>query len=185
MTNKQIYTQDSIWTMDNISDFIEYHNSQHVNYCEIIIDSDCSIQYAIPSHQLKLMELYGVPKYQIDDQEGEEYRELINTMPTYASPNHWLCDYINAVIVWYGHVILPYNYKNEQIDCINTLIDNHVLSDSISVDISKEYHHLLITEDDDKYDTDNKIKYIKALIDEANKRLEKAKSELHIKSLGN
>jgi hypothetical protein len=161
---------NEIWTKDNIHEFVNYHNSKYIDYCEILISNDGSIQYAIPSHQLKLMELYGVPRDQLYDNKGKEYNELLNTIPLSANPTYWLGDYMNCTIVWYNMVLFPFNYTKDQIDVVNILKDNNILSDDISLDIIKEYHHFSIIEDPE-------IKDIKSSIDNL---YEETKNKLNI-----
>jgi hypothetical protein len=171
MYNNHIYS---------INEFVEYHKSKYTYYCEIVILKDGSIQYAIPSHQYKLMEIAGVPIEQIIVQDGEEYNDLLITIPTYASPTHWLSDYTNTAVVWYNTVLLPLNYTESQIETINTLIDNGILSDNITVGISKEYHHCDI-------EHNSPAKYITKLLDklseESNIKLNEALEKIKYKNI--
>lgn len=74
---------------------IETHKRTFVNYLEVVILEDGTIEYAVPSHQEKLVNIY-MKKYNITRE------EVINRCPEeyYFNYTEWLCDETKAVAVW-------------------------------------------------------------------------------------
>ncbi len=74
---------------------IETHKEAFVNYLEVIIREDGNIEYAVPSHQEKLIKIatekFGVMRTQLLDMCPREY--MFNF-------NRWLCDITNCISVW-------------------------------------------------------------------------------------
>ena len=88
---KQIDTQKVLH-----SDFdIETHKKAFVNYLEVVIREDGKIEYAIPSHQEKLIAIatakLAVTRKQLLDMCPPEYM---------FDFNRWLCGITNCVSVW-------------------------------------------------------------------------------------
>lgn len=102
-----------------VEDFIKQHN--HINYCEAIIYPNGQIDYSIPSHQQKLIE---VSKLSID--------KLMEVMPLEAAPNEWLVDYTGCAITWYEFGFMPEKLTSSQIKTIQMLIKNGILSESFT-----------------------------------------------------
>lgn len=78
------------------SDFdIETHKRTFVNYLEVVIREDGKIEYAVPSHQEKLIAIarakLGVTRKELCDMCPREYMFDYNT---------WLCGITNCVSVW-------------------------------------------------------------------------------------
>lgn len=95
----------------------------HFGYTEIIILKNGEIEYSIPSHINKLIELSGKTK-----------DELNKLMPILADQISWLCDYTNCVAVWYNCAKLPHNFTNEQKETIEYLsIHNLISGDGFSM----------------------------------------------------
>lgn len=134
---------------EKVNEFISRHKSKYINYCEAIITEDGTIQYAIPSHQNKLIELYGVPmsQGQVLDYDGKEFTDLKNKVPVQANFTYWLADYLNAVIIWYDYTVFPLNYTKDQISVVKSLIENDVLSKNSKIVLTKEYRHCTLFED--------------------------------------
>lgn len=74
---------------------IETHKRTFVNYLEAVILEDGTIEYAVPSHQEKLIslctEILKVTR-----------QELINLCPPiyYGDFTRWLCEKSNSISVW-------------------------------------------------------------------------------------
>ena len=88
---KQIDTQKVLH-----SDFdIETHKEAFVNYLEVVIREDGKIEYAVPSHQEKLIAIatakLAVTRKQLLDMCPPEYM---------FDFNRWLCGITNCVSVW-------------------------------------------------------------------------------------
>ena len=85
----------NIKLVQRTKEFIE--NYHHINYCEIIIHPDGTIEEARPSHIESLIRYIGLP------------REVINEMmPISDSPISWLVRKTECVAVWYKHQLLPF-----------------------------------------------------------------------------
>ena len=84
------------------SEFIAQHTG--ICYCEAVIAPDGSIEYAIPGHVYKLI-----------DVARESRDEFDRMMPMRAAPLHWLIEHTGYGAVWYDQFILPRHYTDEQI----------------------------------------------------------------------
>ena len=74
---------------------IETHKEAFVNYLEVVIREDGTVEYAVPSHQEKLIKIaiekLGVTRKQLYDMCPNEYMfDVIK----------WLCKITNCVSVW-------------------------------------------------------------------------------------
>lgn len=74
---------------------VETHKEAFVNYLEVVIREDGTVEYAVPSHQEKLikiaMEKLGVTRQQLYDMCPPEYTFDVCK---------WLCKITNCVSVW-------------------------------------------------------------------------------------
>lgn len=74
---------------------IETHKRTFVNYLEVIIREDGTIEYAVPSHQQKLVDIamkkLGVSRQRLYDMCPDEYMFDVIV---------WLCKITNCVSVW-------------------------------------------------------------------------------------
>lgn len=81
---------------------IEQHKKHFVNYLEVILFPDGHIEYAIPSHQEKLIaicrEKLHVTRDQLDNMCPEEY---------YCNFITWLCNMSECVSIWNDFIIKP------------------------------------------------------------------------------
>lgn len=79
---------------------IEQHKKKYVNYLEVIIFPDGHIEYAVPSHQEKLIavcrEKLRVSRDELNDRCPEEY---------YCDFITWLCNISECVSVWNDFII--------------------------------------------------------------------------------
>lgn len=79
---------------------IEQHKKHYVNYLEVIILRDGTIEYAIPSHQEYLIKLAC-------SQKGISRDEFVKSCPSeyYGDFLKWLCIQTGAVSVWNDYVV--------------------------------------------------------------------------------
>lgn len=98
------------------SEFIAQHTG--ICYCEVVIDPDGNIEYAIPGHVYKLIEVAR-----------ESRDELDRMMPMRAAPLHWLIEHTGYGSVWYDQFILPYRYTNAQVQALQELCDAGIIAD--------------------------------------------------------
>ena len=74
---------------------VQIHKETFINYLEIVILKDGSIEYAVPSHQLKLIDVIAKEK-------GITHREVADLCPPefYGDYMTWLCREAQAISVW-------------------------------------------------------------------------------------
>ena len=79
---------------------IEQHKKHYVNYLEVVIFPDGHIEYAVPSHQEKLIaickEKLKVTRDELNDMCPEEY---------YCDFMTWLCTMSECVSVWNDFIV--------------------------------------------------------------------------------
>lgn len=71
---------------------VEVHKRTFINYLEVIIRDNGTIEYAVPSHVMKLRSIYG----KTTDEIFEEYTKESSGM----EPAEWLCDKTGCISVW-------------------------------------------------------------------------------------
>ena len=129
----------NIKLVQRTKEFIE--NYHHINYCEVIIHPDGTIEEARPSHLESLIRYMNLP------------REVIyELMPISDSPISWLVRKTECVAVWYEHQLLPFeeitkaqqyvlkelsNANKIKLDTFMVRIEEDVLSD-LGVGVSKK-----------------------------------------------
>ena len=103
--------------------------AQHVDkcYCEIVISSTGDIEYAIPSHTYKLIN--------ITKKSREELKQII---PMRAAPLEWLIEYTGYCVCWYSSCILAIGYSKRQISVIRRLMRNNIMTSNIIANIAQE-----------------------------------------------
>lgn len=103
---------------------IKIHKENFINYLEVCILEDGTIQYAVPSHQEKLISIC-MKKYMITRDElyrrcpPEYYLDFIN----------WLCTISNTIAVWNDHYEGQSNQK--QINSLKILKMNGLYRGSL------------------------------------------------------
>ena len=79
---------------------IETHKKTFVNYLEVVIREDGTIEYAVPSHQEKLINIamknLGVTRMQLYAMCPAEYM---------FSVCEWLCEITNCISVWNDYCV--------------------------------------------------------------------------------
>lgn len=79
---------------------LEKHKQTYVNYLEVLIDEEGTIMYAVPSHQLKAMNLacarLNVSRETLDAMCPREF---------WGDYMTWLCMIAKVVAVWNGHCV--------------------------------------------------------------------------------
>ena len=80
----------------SIDKFIEHHNSNFINYCEVVIHPDGCIEYCIPSHQQTLIRL-----------SGKSQSELSNEIDIMSDVLIELCNITGCISVWFNMYVNP------------------------------------------------------------------------------
>ena len=96
------------------------HKETYPGYTEVIIYPTGKVEYAIPSHQEKLlsiaMDKLHISKQEIEDKCPEEY---------YLRYDEWLCEITNCVSVWTNFVLGNPNHIQKAI--IKKMINMKIL----------------------------------------------------------
>ena len=85
----------------------ETHRKNFINYLEVIINKDGTVEYAVPSHQQKLLNLYC-------KNHNVTMEELWNLIPIEDSPETWIVFNEGVISVWYEFIIRPEYITEEQ-----------------------------------------------------------------------
>ena len=94
----------------------ETHSKTFIQYCETVIYPDGLIEYSIPSHQEKIIEIYG-KKHGISI---DGVRSLFWNDYTWMDK---ILDDIGVVLVWYDYLEYRKSLTEEQEKAINKLIE--------------------------------------------------------------
>ena len=80
---------------------IQRHKETFVNYLEVVIDPEGTVEYAVPSHQEKLIQTVMLKEDKTRDQVLEDCpREM------WFDFIRWLCDVSGYIAVWNDHIAL-------------------------------------------------------------------------------
>lgn len=74
---------------------IEIHKKTFIDYLEVIVKPDGTIEYAVPSHMHKLMSVFENGKYSV-----EQINEMFVQDMMGLSPIEWLCKKTGCISVW-------------------------------------------------------------------------------------
>lgn len=124
--------------MSSINRFVLQHNKKYINYCEAIILPNGDIEYAIPSHQHKLKEIWGVPYNPYSETPSRAEQVLWNIVPPEADVCEWLCEDLKCISVWYNYVVIPINYTEESLNSYLELVKNKCVSKESLIKVSIE-----------------------------------------------
>ena len=83
---------------------LEKHVRKYIHYTEVIIRPNGTVEYAVPSHQEKLIQI-GMEKYNCSREEFVEKCPL----EYWLDYLEWLLLETGCVCVWYNNYILPPN----------------------------------------------------------------------------
>lgn len=101
------------------SDFdIKTHKKHFIDYLEVVILETGKVEYAIPSHQEKLIQMACV-KHKLSRQ------ELICSCPAdkYFDYMSWLCEMAGCIAVWNDRIEVGSNVTIEQVNALLKLHD--------------------------------------------------------------
>lgn len=101
--------------MNTIFDY-DTHAKNFINYLEVIIFKDGHIEYAVPSHQMKLSDIYC-------KNHNISFDQLINLIPITESPEEWICYNEGLISVWYEFILRPENISEKQKEALDKLVE--------------------------------------------------------------
>lgn len=115
-----------------IDEFLKHHTKNFIQYCEIVIHPDGDIEYCIPSHQQKLIELTGLTA-----------DTLWNKIDMMSDVMIELCNMTNCVSVWFDLYINPKNVTKKQLSTLKSLKNSNCINSKLSINSEPGYHLLL------------------------------------------
>lgn len=115
-----------ILTKDMVFDY-DSHNKNFINYLEVIIFKDGHIEYAVPSHQMKLIDIYC-------KENNISYNELVDTIPIEEDILYWLIYNTGCVSVWYNFAISSVNITKNQKETLKMLSVKKCINKNYSLD---------------------------------------------------
>ena len=98
----------------------ETHSKNFINYLEVIIFKDGHIEYAVPSHQLKLIDIYC-------KENNIKKEKLYELIPLSDSPNDWIIYEIGVISVWYDFIRYR-DITKEQEESLKKLVDTKCIN---------------------------------------------------------
>lgn len=110
-----------ILNKDTVFDY-ETHAKNFVNYLEVIIFKDGHIEYAVPSHQMKLIDIYCKEKNISED-------KLYEIIPLSDSPVSWIIHNTGLISVWYDFIMYS-TITEEQKASLQKLINTKCINSS-------------------------------------------------------
>lgn len=93
---------------------IETHKKAFIDYLEVIIRPNGTIEYAIPLHMYKLMSVYENGRYSV-----EQINEMFIHDMMGLSPIEWLCKETGCISVWTNGYVGVANTK--QVEALKRL----------------------------------------------------------------
>lgn len=91
------------------------HRENFTNYLEVIIFKDGHIEYAVPSHQMKLVDIYC-------KENNITRNELYAIIPITEAPNDWITYNLGLIQVWYNFIRRPIDITKEQEETLKRLV---------------------------------------------------------------
>ena len=114
----------------NIDEFVSYHNSNYVYYCEVIIHPDGDVSYCVPSHQEKLISETGLPREVLWDIIGIHEDVLLR-----------LVNMTGCISVWYDLYVSPSDISCAQFNSLQKLVTKGCVNSALNPDTKPGYHY--------------------------------------------
>lgn len=109
-----------ILNRDTVFDY-KTHRENFPAYLEVIIFKDGHIEYAIPSHQMKLVDIYCKENNITRD-------ELYAIIPITEAPNDWITYNLGLIQVWYNFIRRPIDITKEQEETLKRLVQEECIN---------------------------------------------------------
>ena len=97
------------------------HRENFTNYLEVIIFKDGHIEYAVPSHQMKLVDIYC-------KENNITRNELYAIIPITEAPNDWITYNLGLIQVWYNFIRRPIDITKEQEETLKRLVQEKCIN---------------------------------------------------------
>ena len=79
---------------------VETHKKTFINYLEVIIRKDGTIEYAVPSHMIKLQRIYGKTMDEVFEEYQHQHENEPYDVAVLLDPVEWLCKKTGCISVW-------------------------------------------------------------------------------------
>lgn len=107
---------------------IHTHVKHFHYYCEVIIHRDGKIEYAVPSHEIKLFEIYArIHNISIDT--------AMRLLSQQNDPTEFAMHDTGCIYVWYDHLYNATNLTDEQHEALKMLLQHKCIDDKCLEDI--------------------------------------------------
>ena len=103
---------------------IETHKKTFIDYLEVIIRADGTIEYAVPSHVYKLMSIFAGDDYDVSTISNQFLNEASG-----LTPIEWLCQNTGCISVWNSNFEGTANAK--QIEVLKQLASEKLYTGTI------------------------------------------------------
>lgn len=80
---------------------IELHKQTFINYLEVVVRKDGTVEYAVPSHQEKLIAIANEMGY------NREWLDKNCPREYYFNFMQWMCNLTGCVSLWFDYKISP------------------------------------------------------------------------------
>lgn len=135
--------EDFLLRKDNRFFDAEVHSKTFIEYCELVIDRQGRVFYAIPSHQERLIELYALKHNLTIDEVRTELAEFNKTehfMTIDGKTKHidafdkLMLD-TGCALIWYDSIKYSRKLTNRQMHTISLLLKYECVCDSLLADL--------------------------------------------------
>lgn len=107
----------------------EMHKDNFICYCEVIIHKDGLIEYAVPSHQEKLIQIYA-DKHLMSRDNAMDFLRQQQEDPI----DLMMCD-TGCIYIWYDHMHNATNLTDAQMHALTLLLNNTCICDAVLNDM--------------------------------------------------
>ena len=101
---------------------IETHKNTFVSYLEVVISPEGEVEYAIPSHSEKLVEIFANQK-ELDIQEAKQYIIETTANNGFMSTVDFLTGVTGYISVWFNGYVAEDPPTKQQLDKLKELYD--------------------------------------------------------------
>ena len=108
---------------------IETHKKTFIDYLEIIIREDGTVEYAVPSHVYKLMSIFAGDDYDVSTISNQFLNDASG-----LTPIEWLCKKTGCISVWTNG--FEGTATEKQIEVLKQLASEKLYTDTIPTPIS-------------------------------------------------
>ena len=101
---------------------VEVHSKNFINYCEVIVLPDGSVEYAVPSHERKVIEIFK-REFDLSDEDFDNFPEELSI--------DYICKKCHLIMLWYDYAYAPIRITKEQRNTLHNLVSHKCISERI------------------------------------------------------